>query len=383
MQSPVARIVPTLLASGLSGLVITTAAAQVGPTAGANANAATTADNCLTKPNAPSPPGSHWYYWVDRANSSRHCWYLRAHSASAEPAAPRARAATPPVLRPRSLPAPAQALNENLTRTATSEDMNLAPPAPPAPAPSVPAPVAATPPSAPLAAPPPSAPPSATPSVAAPLAWPTASADSAPEPQAQAAQATVDTTPAAEARRDPQRSDADSRASRRAAQPVVEQPPAFEETNHWPALLAAALAFLIVVAGSLAFRALVSLFQRPRRRVAEDLPASSWEAPGHTADATLVDEHEAPSIAAAMPYHPDAARGTSALRRLAEELDGERNRMPRGNRARRLPPRPAGGAVEGIEQNVRDLLHRLRAELKLHGEGTADTDAPPRARRAT
>jgi len=34
------------------------------------------ADECLSKPNGPSPEGSHWYYRVDRANDNRHCWYL-------------------------------------------------------------------------------------------------------------------------------------------------------------------------------------------------------------------------------------------------------------------------------------------------------------------
>jgi hypothetical protein len=33
------------------------------------------ADECLEKPNAPSPQGSHWYYRTDRT-SNRQCWYL-------------------------------------------------------------------------------------------------------------------------------------------------------------------------------------------------------------------------------------------------------------------------------------------------------------------
>jgi hypothetical protein len=33
------------------------------------------ADDCLAKPNAPSPPGQHWYYHLDRA-THRECWYL-------------------------------------------------------------------------------------------------------------------------------------------------------------------------------------------------------------------------------------------------------------------------------------------------------------------
>jgi hypothetical protein len=33
------------------------------------------ADDCLAKPNAAAPDGSHWYYHVDRT-TGRQCWYL-------------------------------------------------------------------------------------------------------------------------------------------------------------------------------------------------------------------------------------------------------------------------------------------------------------------
>jgi hypothetical protein len=36
---------------------------------------ASRADDCLSKPNAPSPLGTHWYYHLDRA-THRECWYL-------------------------------------------------------------------------------------------------------------------------------------------------------------------------------------------------------------------------------------------------------------------------------------------------------------------
>ena len=35
------------------------------------------ADECLTKPNGPTPQGQHWYYRIDHANNGRQCWYLR------------------------------------------------------------------------------------------------------------------------------------------------------------------------------------------------------------------------------------------------------------------------------------------------------------------
>jgi hypothetical protein len=59
-----------------------------------------TADDCLSRPNGPSPPGTHWYYHLDRA-TQRQCWYLgqlgaRTQSSAREvqaPARPRARKA--------------------------------------------------------------------------------------------------------------------------------------------------------------------------------------------------------------------------------------------------------------------------------------------------
>jgi hypothetical protein len=51
---------------------ITVALASVGATV----KPSRAADDCLAKPNAASPQGSHWYYRVDRA-MRRNCWYLR------------------------------------------------------------------------------------------------------------------------------------------------------------------------------------------------------------------------------------------------------------------------------------------------------------------
>ena len=46
----------------------------------ATAQASRAAGDCLLKPNAVAPPGSHWYYRVDRA-TQRECWYLGAEGA--------------------------------------------------------------------------------------------------------------------------------------------------------------------------------------------------------------------------------------------------------------------------------------------------------------
>jgi hypothetical protein len=57
----------TVLASGFLALVLIT-----------DSSAPSTADDCLAKPNGPTPQGQHWYYRIDHANDGRQCWYLRA-----------------------------------------------------------------------------------------------------------------------------------------------------------------------------------------------------------------------------------------------------------------------------------------------------------------
>jgi hypothetical protein len=44
------------------------------------------ADDCMTKPDAAPPQGSHWYYRLDRTNH-RQCWYLAAEGAKVRPQA--------------------------------------------------------------------------------------------------------------------------------------------------------------------------------------------------------------------------------------------------------------------------------------------------------
>ena len=56
----------TVLASGFLTLVLIT-----------GSSASNAADECLAKPNGPTPQGQHWYYRIDHANDGRQCWYLR------------------------------------------------------------------------------------------------------------------------------------------------------------------------------------------------------------------------------------------------------------------------------------------------------------------
>jgi hypothetical protein len=61
------------------------------------------ADDCLTAPNSPAPPGSHWYHYVDRA-TQRKCWYVRSPGQPAQQVA--APAITGPAALLHSTPAP-------------------------------------------------------------------------------------------------------------------------------------------------------------------------------------------------------------------------------------------------------------------------------------
>src|ERR1700730_1440961 len=61
------------------------------------------ADECVSRPGATAPQGSHWYYRVNRADS-RHCWYLGPEGARARvrEAAPPTRTSSPRPLRQRN-----------------------------------------------------------------------------------------------------------------------------------------------------------------------------------------------------------------------------------------------------------------------------------------
>jgi hypothetical protein len=70
-------LVPTIVATLVAAIAFTAGSAFAEPAA----------DECLSKPNGPSPQGSHWYYRVDRANNNRHCWYLGREGAKTRQAA--------------------------------------------------------------------------------------------------------------------------------------------------------------------------------------------------------------------------------------------------------------------------------------------------------
>jgi hypothetical protein len=53
------------------------------------------ADNCLARPNAAPPQGSHWYYRVDQAGNRR-CWFLAPEGAPRQALSPKPAPNPPP-----------------------------------------------------------------------------------------------------------------------------------------------------------------------------------------------------------------------------------------------------------------------------------------------
>jgi hypothetical protein len=88
-------------------ILVTSLAAVASTTRSGLAEAA--ADECLTKPGASAPQGSHWYYRVDRANNNRHCWYLGSEGAKPRATKPQAEASLRLQPRSTSRPEPANA----------------------------------------------------------------------------------------------------------------------------------------------------------------------------------------------------------------------------------------------------------------------------------
>ena len=87
------------------------------------------ADECIEKPNAPAPQGSHWYYRIDRA-TKRQCWYLGAEGAKVR--APAREAATrvrTPVPKPTPQPLAEAATDNAVVATADEEVVQKTPPA--------------------------------------------------------------------------------------------------------------------------------------------------------------------------------------------------------------------------------------------------------------
>lgn len=118
------KFVPAVIAGVVAGGSLATTTdlrAQVLTTSAEAAIQApqTATDSCLSAPSGATPPGSHWYYRLDRV-TKRQCWYLREESDSADDKFARA---APPASAPATAsttdePAPQQ---RNIARRSVSD----------------------------------------------------------------------------------------------------------------------------------------------------------------------------------------------------------------------------------------------------------------------
>ena len=118
------KFVPAVIAGVVAGGSLATTTdlrAQVLTTSAEAAIQApqTATDSCLSAPRGATPPGSHWYYRLDRV-TKRQCWYLREESDSADDKFARA---APPASAPATAsttdePAPQQ---RNIARRSVSD----------------------------------------------------------------------------------------------------------------------------------------------------------------------------------------------------------------------------------------------------------------------
>jgi hypothetical protein len=148
-----------------------------------------------------------------------------------------------------------------------------------------------------------------------------------------------------------------SRAPLRAAR--VERPAApveVEAGTHMPALLGAALALLIVILGSLVARLAASFIRARRRDRALDATAA-------TTTPAMFKAQDAPALVPVMPRERDITRKRRPPRLPADMPAARQERVRDGTEV-------AGDAAERIradarvlEENVRDLLRRMRSDL--------------------
>ena len=108
----------TLAAASIVALVIAASSFIVQPTR-AQSTAQAKADECLSRPGATTPKGSHWFYRIERP-SNRRCWYLGpANQRVVRQAVPAERAARAERAVPTPAPAPAELRADEQTRADT------------------------------------------------------------------------------------------------------------------------------------------------------------------------------------------------------------------------------------------------------------------------
>ncbi len=325
---------PRCIAPALIALFVgltATAAARAEP-----ASAASPADaDCLTKPTGQAAPGNHWYYHLDRA-SGRRCWYQRAEIGAPSGAQSDAAATRSVPARAAVSPPAGTAASDGAADTARDarDQETVAPP------------VAA--PAQPLGWS--TATPAVVPgeSMTAPASESPAQASEPAPPQSLTADAPASAAPPAPP---------PSRAPMRAAR--VERPAApveVEAGTHMPALLGAALALLIVILGSLVARLAASFIRARRRDRAFDAAAATTIPP-------MFKAQDAPALVPVMPRERDITHQRRAPRLPADMPPARRERVRDGTDVAGEPAERSRADARVLEENVRDLLRRMRSDL--------------------
>jgi len=390
------RIAPALLASLVAMFATVAARAETTAATTAATTSASTAPDCLAKPTGPAAKGNHWYYRVQHP-SGRHCWYQHATEAvkvkstpapprAAETAAPAPRVAAPAAV-PASTPAPMVPPTSEASAAPgalTSDDNESV--VPPVATPPIAAPVnepvgwPATAAAVPQAAPPAAAPttlPTVAP-VASPAAAPadrlqTRSVEPAPPPPPPTPEPKMGAL-------QPQLDAASPKHSPAQSPGAVRNGESAEPATHMPALLGAVSALAIIIIGSFAGRLLT---KRPARGPKRNARVHDWHSP------VSGMEDESPGIVPVMPgsadhlAHEPSAAETEALP-SPDDWGLRRGRTPR----RVTPPqvRPEvplnRETTRVLEDNVRELLHRLQIDLRGQSTEAAERDQPEPENRA-
>lgn len=312
---------------------MTASAVRADPSA---APASAAADSCLTQPNGPAPAGRHWYYRIERA-SGRHCWHVgvqiggNADRKIGQGERAETRSVSAPASRPATPPDPLPDSGDNGPSAAAPV---LAPPSPRADWPTATSQVAAPFPSLPAA---------------------TGSAE-APPPTA------LDPTPAADA---PPAADANQHAtdaSPPAPAPIVAQAPptarpatSAVDPAHVPALLGTALVLAFIILASIAARLAGRFLRRqPNPRTLSEV-SPNWDALGTPAPDITALPVVRRRDRAKEPEPPEGMRVADPARETRHTLDRE------------IP--------QGLENNVRELLHRVRRDVNAKPPGVDDRAA--------
>jgi hypothetical protein len=153
----------------------------------------------------------------------------------------------------------------------------------------------------------------------------------------------------------------------RAAAPVE-----VEAGTHMPALLGAALALLIVVLGSIVARLAASLIRSRRRNRALAATAAMTTPPMFSAP--MFSALDAPALVPVMPRERDVTRKRRPPRRPTD-MPAARQERAQDAVAGDAPARMRADA-RLLEENVRDLLRRMRSDLLDKQPAPAEAPVP-------